>query len=123
MVCTVNAFPARDMSGLWHNEYVPAYRCPGDHPWLLNLSFAPAGTTFPKGVQIQEDSDSWPIGISIAKASVDTLGALTGTKTDFPNSSATVWEAFSSHWYKVVLHCTSQIGQASVQAPSGPFSR
>ena len=85
--CSVTAFPGRSLTGLWANEYVPAYRCPDDHPFLLNQNYAPLGTHLPPGVEIQQSQrgvpgDPWQIGVTIVGASVsDTHPFLTGTKT------------------------------------------
>jgi hypothetical protein len=108
-VCTVT-FPARTLSGLWANEFVPSYKCPVDHPFFIhrnvNGSF---GTTVPDGVQIE---GLGPIGVSITKTlpvSVNTptiraSGMAGQTATGHPNSSATNW-TFGSNSYRVVLHC------------------
>ncbi len=109
--CTVNVFPKRDLNGLWANEYVPAYQCPDDHPYLYNESFAAFGTTIPHGVEIQEDwGQPWPIAISITAtvkpAGSDFISRAYGTATGGLNSSATNW-TLGNHWYKVILHCTS----------------
>lgn len=107
--CTI-AFPARTLSGLWANEYVPSYKCPGDLPFLLAKNVNQAfGTTVPDGVEIE---GLGPIGISITKtlpASVDTptivaSGFAGQTATGYPDSSATNW-SFGSNSYRVVLHC------------------
>jgi hypothetical protein len=39
--CTISAFAQRTLSGSWANEYVPAYECPADHPYLLNKLYEP----------------------------------------------------------------------------------
>ncbi len=112
--CTVNFFPLRALKGWPDNQNVPAYRCPDDHPYLVTTPYAPFGWTLGPGVQVQEDWGDNPISVSITGYShVDdhgdpTVGSIlfTGTLTGFPNSSATNWNIFG-HWYKVVLHCTS----------------
>lgn len=120
-VCTVSAFPLRRLIGLWANESVPSYRCPDDHEYLLNHDYVPAfGTTIVKGVEIQEDEGPpWPINVSItATVGRDVLSAPPlGTATGFLNSGATNW-TFGSHWYRVILHCTSDLDLA---APAGGF--
>ena len=99
--CTVT-FPARTLTGLWANEYVPAYECPqGDHPYLLQQNYAPGGTSLIDGVAV---TGLGPIGVSITGASGDPYA--TGTLTGYPWSSATNW-TFGTNSYHVVLHCTS----------------
>jgi hypothetical protein len=44
--CEITVFAARSLSGLWANEYVPAYKCPTSHPYLYDQSYAGAGTSF-----------------------------------------------------------------------------
>jgi len=113
--CVVSAFPSRTLDRFGANEYVPAYRCPSDHPYLLFDGFAPYGSTWGPGVQVGEDWGDYPIGVSITHDSAvadpgyppssgDVLA--TGTLTGFPNSSATNWNG-KSHWYQVKLYCTS----------------
>lgn len=99
-LCTVT-FPARTLSGLWANEYVPAYKCPSPQPYLTNYDFAPHGTTIPKGVQIQ---GLGPIGVSIL-TTLEKDGLAQGTATGFPHSSATNWTIGDAS-YTVILHCT-----------------
>jgi len=110
--CTV-AFPERSLSGLWANERVPAYRCPTDHPFLLNQNYAPAGTLLPRGVEV---SGLGPIGVSIADRAVSHVDPLydpthtwawyfaTGTVTGVGNT-ATNWTLGTAS-YRVILHCT-----------------
>jgi hypothetical protein len=109
--CTVSAFPERTLSGSWTNEFVPAYQCPGGHPYLLNKTYSPPFTTWGWGVEIREDQSDFAIGVSITgQLLVDTPfpnDVFGGTLTGYPNSSATNWLWGGSHWYKVVLHCTS----------------
>jgi hypothetical protein len=109
--CTVSAFPERTLSGPWANEFVPAYQCPDDHPYVLDETYGPPFTTWGDGVEIREDQSDFRIGVSITGQFLvdspypnDVLG---GTLTGFPNSSATNWLWGGTHWYKVVLHCTS----------------
>lgn len=109
--CTVSSFAARLLTGMWAHEYVPAYACPTDHPWLINQKYAPAFTEIPNGVDVQEQTP-WPIGISISGQSwFKPLAAgppnrFNGTLTGFPSSSATSW-SFGTHAYRIILHCTS----------------
>jgi hypothetical protein len=102
-------FPARALSGLWANEYVPAYKCPASFPWLLFFNYAPSGTQLPDGVEVD---GLGPIGVSISGVSSAIPGPdsrrpgklATGTLTGFPNSSATSWR-LGINSYTVVLHC------------------
>ena len=108
--CTVSAFPHRDLSGAWANEFVPAYECPTDHPYLVSKEYAPPFTSWGAGVEIQEDDSRFPIDVSITSQRLlqpPLANVFGGTYTGFPNSGATNWLWGGSHWYKVVLHCTS----------------
>jgi hypothetical protein len=108
--CTVSAFPHRGLSGAWANEFVPAYECPTDHPYLVSKEYAPPFTSWGAGVEIQEDDSRFPIGVSISSERLlqpPLANVFGGTYTGYPNSSATNWLWGGSHWYKVVLHCTS----------------
>jgi hypothetical protein len=108
--CTVSAFPHRGLSGAWANEFVPAYECPTDHPYLVSKDYAPPFTSWGAGVEIQEDDSRFPIGVSISSQRLlqpPLANVFGGTYTGYPNSSATNWLWGGSHWYKVVLHCTS----------------
>jgi hypothetical protein len=109
--CVVNSFKGRSLAGLWANEYVPAYKCPSDHPRLIRKVYTPFGTQTPNGVEV---AGLGPIGVSIAGASFflgtttggSTVKVATGTLTGGVNSSATSWSAWSNT-YRVILHCTS----------------
>ncbi len=105
--CTVSAFERRTFTKPWENEYVPAYACPADHGYLLRKDYENGGLTLPYGVEIGEDwGRPYPIGVSIT--GVLFRGNLTsGTLTGFPYSSATNSIAGGTHWYRVILHCTS----------------
>jgi Ca2+-binding RTX toxin-like protein len=108
--CTVSAFPKRTLDSPWANEYVPAYSCPGSDPYLLRKRYGPPFTNWGAGVQIQEDDGANPIAVSISgqKLLKAPLASVFGaTLTGYPNSSATNWLWGGSHWYKVVLHCSS----------------
>jgi hypothetical protein len=102
--CTVS-FPSRSLSGLWANEYVPAYKCPVTEPYLnYTENFAPQGTDIPLGVEVR---GLGPIGVSItalsfAKASSSEQPS--GTLTGHTYSSATNWTTGTAN-YQVVLHC------------------
>jgi hypothetical protein len=104
--CSVTSFASRSLSGLWANEYVPAYECPTSHPWLLNRGYAPGGTALPNGVEVQ---GLGPIGVSITGVSTTTDSYANGTATGFPNSSATSWR-LGTNSYQVVLHCSNLSG-------------
>ena len=112
--CTVTAFASRTLSGLWANEYVPAYQCPTSHPYMLRKSYAPGGTSLPPGVGGNGLGD---IGMSITgvKRGEGTLVFShrygLGTKTGFPESSATNWTT-GTRSYQVQLHCTSDTDNA-----------
>ena len=106
--CTI-AFPPRTLTGLWANEYVPAYRCPGQ-PIISRFSFfdktnyAPAGTTLPAGVEIR---GLGPIGVSITGTNLKVATFPSRpymTLTGELNSSATNWTLGSAS-YQVILHC------------------
>jgi Ca2+-binding RTX toxin-like protein len=100
--CVTPVFAARTLTGLWANEYVPAYQCPSDHPYLYNQSYAPSGTDLPNGVGV---GGLGPIGVNISDVIEPQYYAL-GTLTGFGNSSATNWTTGSAS-YEVQLHCTS----------------
>jgi hypothetical protein len=107
--CTVGSFPTRPpggFGGFWSSEYVPSYKCPPDHPWLLNRDYAPYGTSIPRGVEIQ---GLGPIGVSISvihRSASPPPSQVTGTRTGFLASSATNWNGPGAS-YKVILHCSS----------------
>jgi hypothetical protein len=107
--CVVTTFDERRLSDLWSHEYVPAYQCNvHSHPYLLNQSYSPAGTTLPKGVEVL---GLGPINVSITGiAPGSNVGLLygIGTLTGGLNSSATSW-SFSSNTYKVQLHCSHNV--------------
>jgi hypothetical protein len=112
--CTVSSFPPRTMRGLT-SENPPAYKCPDNHPYLLDHKYAPAFTNLVEGVEV---SGLGPIGMSITgyTKSEQTLDGkrynfYTGTTTGFPNSSATNFNTASKS-YKVTLHCTSNLRNA-----------
>ena len=109
--CTVSSFGNRPLSGPWANEFVPAYKCPDSYPWLRNKIYAPPFTSWGAGVEIQEDQSNFAVGVSITQQSLRATpypnDMFNGTLTGFPASSATNWIWGGTHWYKVVLHCTS----------------
>jgi hypothetical protein len=120
--CTVNSFPARALGGFWSNEYVPAYKCPADHPYLLYRYYAPFGTTLAYGVEV---GGLGPVGVSITGISstkvprpgLPPLDMVTGTLTGQGYSSATNWDGDGSA-YTVILHCTSD--QSDGYTTDGP---
>lgn len=106
--CTVSSFGRRSLTGWWTHEFVPAYKCPADHPYLLGRWYAPFGTFLPQGVEVD---GLGPIGVAITGWSSTTppgqdFLVFTGTTTGYPNSSATSWRT-ETNYYRVILHCTS----------------
>jgi hypothetical protein len=136
--CTV-AFPARTLKGAWASEYVPAYRCPGAFPYLLDKNYAPAAATWGPGVEIQRNQFrdlGYPIQVTITgKSYVNEAtrpNLFSGTLTGFPNSSATNWlwdlgmgGRGGPNSYQVILHCTSNRcqGTDAVGRPPGCAGR
>ena len=103
--CDINAFAARSLTGLWKNEFVPAYKCPSSHPYLYDQRYAPPGTSLIDGVSV---SGLGPIGVSITGfTSIDlaTVWRATGAQTGTFNSSATNWTT-GTNSYQVTLVCT-----------------
>jgi hypothetical protein len=101
--------------GANRRAFVPAYKCPASHPYLLGNNYAPFLTRLPKGVENIEPESPWPIGMSISGVSTTKVNfkgtdrsIVTGTKTGFPDSSLTNWSG-SEKPFKIVLHCTSDI--------------
>jgi hypothetical protein len=113
-------------------------KCPDSYPWVRNKTYAPAFTSWGDGVEIQEDQSELrdrrehlgpvPTGHALPERHEN------GTLTGFPNSSATNWLWGGDHWYKVVLHCTSDAcrstdkvgppkGCSSAGRPSAQLSR
>jgi hypothetical protein len=93
-------------------RHVMEARSFASHPYLYDQSYAPAGTSLPRGVEV---SGLGPIGVSITgKTSTEgppeqdgwIYDHATGTRTGFPDSSATNWE-LDTNSYQVQLHCTS----------------
>jgi hypothetical protein len=101
-------FPARTLTGFWAHEYVPAYLCPSERPWLVNQFYAPLGTRLPAGVEVE---GLGPVGVSISATWPAWLPYATayarGTLTGYPHSSATNWTLGTAS-YRVILHCTSE---------------
>lgn len=110
--CSIS-FPRRTLVGAWKSEYVPAYRCPVDHPFLINRQyFGPLNGWSYYGVQVLEDRDEFPIAIAIndwfTTRPPYPPGLVYGTMTGPLKSLATNWIWGSDHWYQIVLHCTDQ---------------
>jgi hypothetical protein len=99
--CTVSSFAGRTLNGLWANERVPAYQCPANHPYLLNQSYAPFGTSIPKGVEVE---GLGPVGVYIED--INSASSPFRVRTRADSSSATNWTLGSAS-YRVILHCTS----------------
>lgn len=122
--CTIDTFERRTVEP-WHGGFVPAYRCPADHPWLVNHDYAPIFTALPLGVEVD---GLGPIGVSITGAFSDVerdqrtaegvWRVYRGTRTGFPWSHARNWSA-EQRTYRVVLHCTNNFDQAKVLSPFG----
>jgi RTX calcium-binding nonapeptide repeat (4 copies) len=115
--CTVTSHASRSLTGLWANEYVPAYQCPTSHPYLYDQNYAPAGTALPQGVAV---AGLGPIGVSITGTKTregppEQDGYIyehtIATSTGLPDSSAITWET-DTNSYQVYLHCTSDRFQA-----------
>jgi RTX calcium-binding nonapeptide repeat (4 copies) len=110
-ICVVSSFPGRSLSGLWSNEYVPAYKCPASHPYLYAQNYAPFGTSLPKGVEV---AGLGPIGVSITGRLTVSGGIFglsshaAGTRTGGANSSATSW-SLDTNSYQVKLHCAKNV--------------
>ena len=112
--CKVS-FPSRELHGLWKNEFIPAYKCPSSNPYLVNFSYVPFLTG--NGLEVGLDS----MGISITGFQVQSIEGknyLTGTKTGFPNSSATSWTFGYAH-YQMNLHCTKDLNRAAFATGGG----
>jgi hypothetical protein len=108
--CIVSSFAQRRLDHFWANEFVPAYRCPADHPYLVNGNWAPVGSFYLPGVEVRE-SGSWSINVFIPGPGLHTGSSrqppqwTTGTATGVGGGTATQWDGNSV--YQVFLHCTS----------------
>jgi RTX calcium-binding nonapeptide repeat (4 copies) len=107
--CEVGPFPRRTLDGFWANEFVPAYKCPPDHPYLFSQDYAPWGTSLPRGIQVR-GLVSGKVGVSMTGTSTIKVEGRdgrypTGGLTGPGQSSATSWNG--EVFYQVVLHCTS----------------
>ena len=88
--------------------------CPSDHPYLLNQVYSPPFTSWGPGVEVVRDEVNgagFPINVSIsgwAYFKEPTPPNMVGGKlTGYPNSSATNWLWGGTHYYRIVLHCSS----------------
>jgi len=108
------AFTPVYMQGFLHSAPVASYTCPpGEgYKYLENKSYAPIGTSLPHGVEIRQEREPWPVGVSITGVKgIDGERSLAYGTSDAPiKSSATNW-AFGNNWYQVVLHCTNDPAQ------------
>lgn len=105
------------------NEYVPAYRCPTEAPWLLNKSLSP-GRIVPPGVLFGTERGKLGVnitGVSIKIGKTKPVGQrellyeyATGTKAGFPFSSVTSWSFFDGSVYRIRLYCTGDLKQANL---------
>jgi hypothetical protein len=105
------SFESRDLAGFWDNEYVPAYKCPANFPYLVNRKYGDMNV--PLGVDVRTDNtDLFITGTSTTK--IGDREYYTGTKTGFSNSSATNWDWHNGvSSYTIRLNCTSDITNAA----------
>ena len=105
--------------GLVKSDYVPAYRCPASHPWLLKKTLT-EGRILPAGVKFTADPDVAVniTGVSKKEGKTEKQGHkvyafdyATGTLTGFPNSSVTNWGARDAY-YRLSLYCTGDLTKA-----------
>jgi hypothetical protein len=106
----------------WDSITIPSLSCPTG--WLVDENLSP-GRYVPKGVQVLEPGG---VGATITAAdheyvTVDGLDGtklqyrpITGTTNERGVSTATNWDAFSSHELVINLHCTTDIFKASQSA-------
>ena len=119
-------FESRRLEGFLSNEYVPAYRCPDTEPWLLKKvlsnSIVPPGVVNPPlhgEVGINITGVSTKVGkTKIVGPKTYSWDYATGTKTGFPNSSATEWN-FGYATYQILIWCTSSLEKANLIAIRG----
>jgi hypothetical protein len=108
--CTA-PFPTRSLPKFWQNEYVPSYKCPASHPWLVNQQYEPLRMELLKGVQVNQNFVD--VNITGGRKTFDPkANYFTGTLTGFPYSSATSWATAGDGAYQIVLHCTSNRARA-----------
>jgi hypothetical protein len=114
-------FASRSLKGFWANEFVPAYQCPGDYPYLIEQNYAPFGTSLLSGVEVR---GLGPIGVSISRErSINGPdGKITysaGTYShNLGGSSATSW-SLGENSYQVVLHCTNDANRGHATSGGG----
>lgn len=114
----------RHCCGGWTRwEHIPAYKCPPDHPYLINRRTESHAALVPNGVSIHESNEGiWPIAIVINKTigpgknrfEGPAVGIWADPRSLLPNN-ATQWSLESGHWYKVQLLCTSDINRGYIQ--------
>jgi hypothetical protein len=115
-------FASRSLKGFWANEFVPAYQCPGDYPYLLAQNYAPFGTSLLLGVEVR---GLGPIGVSISgeRSITGPDGKITysaGTYSqNLGGASATSW-SLGENSYQVVLHCTNDVNRGHATSSGGP---
>ena len=119
---TIEAF--RETVKPWDSISIPSLACPSG-TWLKDQDLSP-GRGVPRGVEVTGDS-GW-IGTTITAVdheygTVDGVGGAklqyrptTGTTNERGVSTATNWDAFSSHELVINLHCTTDIHTASQSA-------
>jgi hypothetical protein len=119
---TIESF--RETVKPWDSISIPSLSCPSGS-WLIDQDLS-LGRGVPRGVEVTGDS-GW-IGTTITAmdheyVTVDGVGGtklqyrpITGTTNERGVSTATNWDAFSSHELVVNLHCTTDIFKASQSA-------
>lgn len=117
---TIEAF--RETVKPWDSISIPSLSCPAG--WLVDEHLSP-GRYVPQGVQVLEPGG---VGVTITAVdheyvTVDGVGGtpiqyrpITGTTNQRGVSTATNWDAFSSHELVINLHCTTNIQKASQSA-------
>ena len=119
---TIESF--RETIKPWDSISIPSMSCPSGS-WLIDQHLSP-GRGVPRGVEVTGDS-GW-IGTTISAmdheyVTVEGVGGtklqyrpITGTTNERGVSTATNWDAFSSHELVINLHCTTDIFNASQSA-------
>lgn len=102
----------------WQSEWVPAYQCPSDYPYLLNRSFATQGDALLNGVEIERSQNNSMIDVSITgfKQVTDPETGIVyqgGIGDGALASSATNWAPLHPRSYRVKLHCTRDAARAT----------
>jgi hypothetical protein len=108
--CKADQFESRSLKGIWSNEYVPAYKCPADYPYLYNRKYVPEEWIVPPGVGIAASGMGFNISGRMWKK-VGDKDLQVGIKTGALNSSVTNWED-KLNYYQIKLYCTSDPNQA-----------